>query len=151
MGSLAGRHENLFDGLLSSVSEVFPGLVEIARILEIHPKLWRGLENPAQQDGSLCRDVPLAVDERIHALYRHFHPARKLHLTQPHRPQELFEQNLSWMARLAMLRNHPSTSCLMVVLNLNLISVSILPAEHDPELIVNSNTVFHGQIPMQGF
>jgi hypothetical protein len=84
----------------------FAGFEEVEGNLKIHPELRGSFQAAGKQDGSLRRHITPSIDESVHALYRHTHPAGQFDLADLHGEEKLVEKDFSGMRGLAMFRNH---------------------------------------------
>jgi len=121
---------------------------QIITRLEIHPKNWSVLEVARKTQGGVRGDaapfVENVCDARDGNAQIHRHPVH----AQSQRDHELFAQNFSRMHWFDFLCH---LTPLMVIHNLDLVSVTLQPHKTNAPLLVNTNAILPLAIALQRF
>jgi 6-phosphogluconolactonase len=113
------------DFLVESVGQGFAGGFKIIPCLKIHPELGLHPKEASQSQRGIRRDAPLAVDNLIDATRRHADCLSHMVLTDLHRFEKIFKQNLTRVDWRKVTLGHGLTSQVTVTPSNQLV---VLPA-----------------------
>ena len=118
--------------------------------LEVHPEVLGHSKVARQAKSSVCRDSSLPVHNLVDSPRGNTDILRQPVLTQFHRLQKFFEQNFSGVDWSVCFSGHRIV-LLVIIGDLNVVSVSPLPSEADPPLIIDPDAVLPGTISAEPF
>jgi hypothetical protein len=116
--------------------------------LKTQPEFRGCPEETTETKGRICGHAPTATYNLIDPARGHTDPACQGTLTQFHRHEELFQQNLTGMKGFQF----PShVSHLVIVHNLNFIGLTGPPHEANSELVIHADTVLTLPVSLERF
>ena len=107
--------------------------------LQIDPELRSRTQSAGQESGGFRSHTALPAHELVDPLDWDTQVLSKCHLADAQRLEELLEENLAGVGRDPILGQHPYSS--VVVIDLDIMRISVFPTEHDPPLVVDADVV----------
>jgi hypothetical protein len=127
-----------------------PFSFEIEQALQVHPELRLHPEEGAEPERRIGRHAPGPVDDLVDAPGRNVDVVGKAILTDCHRLQKIFEQDLAGVDRGDFLPCHGGISS-VVVGDLDVKRMTIPPDEAYSPLVVDANAVLAETVSFQCF
>src|SRR5437879_5571552 len=116
--------------------------------LQAEPEFRRESKIPSEPEGCVRGDRAGAPHDLAHPVGRHAKRSCHLVHTQAQRIQQILFENAPWMHRGPIFHCSGHSATLVIISNLHIVSISVLPSEHETELVVDPHAVLSKPISL---